>query len=143
MPFATHKRHHSAYLHTPSDSVCVFCIHFSYQPIKLKKSKKTKQNTKRRSALFGTPSGTKPCCASLPRSSTVSLWLTVPDCATCSLKTVHRTVFFTLQALSGFESLFYITKKQNTKRRSALFGTPSGTRTLDTLIKSQVLYQLS
>ena len=39
-------------------------------------------------------------------------------------------------------------KKEKKKQKTAYhltsgFGTPSGTRTLDTLIKSQVLYQLS
>ena len=34
-------------------------------------------------------------------------------------------------------------KEPHCVKRSAAIGTPSGARTLDTLIKSQVLYQLS
>ena len=49
-----------------------------------------------------------------------------------------------LPPAAPFEPLRVIfCKKQTTKRWFVLFGTPSGARTLDTLIKSQVLYQLS
>ena len=45
---------------------------------------------------------------------------------------------------SSFESLFGATEKQKTTRWVVfVFGAPPGTRTLDPLIKSQLLYQLS
>ena len=50
--------------------------------------------------------------------------------------------------LKHFEAIFYITKKHRPRgnrnvRKNSVLSAPSGARTLDTLIKSQVLYQLS
>ena len=60
---------------------------------------------------------------------------------------------FTINDFSGWIGIGKWACKLKTKIRTAhksesgsdfnAFGTPSGTRTLDTLIKSQVLYQLS
>ena len=43
----------------------------------------------------------------------------------------------------GSDKKLFIKKTQAFHERLVFFGGPSGTRTLDTLIKSQVLYQLS
>ena len=64
-----------------------------------------------------------------------------PSCARlrrARIRTVHRTIL-------PFRVLVPIGKKikQDTQGILFYFGASSGTRTLDTLIKSQVLYQLS
>ncbi len=65
---------------------------------------------------------------------------------TTHLKTVPQTVFLTARALSVFESLQDNCKKNKANTQKGIcfiYGAPSGTRTRDPLIKSQLLYQLS
>ena len=57
------------------------------------------------------------------------------------LKTIHRIVFFTAKALSGFESLLLPRENRvHAKRHAPCFGALQGTRTPDLLVRSQSLY---
>ena len=84
------------------------------------------------SRVFGGSSGTHPLLRKVCRAALASA---------CS----HQKGPPDLSALSGFESLMqYSHAKQNSRLMATVcFGGSSGTRTLGTLIKSQVLYQLS
>ncbi len=89
---------------------------------------------------FGVPSGINPPCVF--RTRRPFALQTVPVSHFVA-KNSSPNCFWMLLTLSVFESPYCIENKKPTNRSVSYFGDPSGIRTPDTLIKSQVLYRLS